>query len=357
MLKPADIGKIFIAKREQLHLTVDEVCAQTRIHPQVIEDLEKGVYDRLGRTYIKGFIKKYSDFLGLNTDDMVRKYESATEKIKHNELDLDAVVKVEKQKDKEQKKTVSIPEEKSKVDAMAKKESKLDLSAAPILGPKNSKSDSRQKKKKVKLKLPKIPEMPKVKIKFTKKQLQMAAAVVLSIVFIYMVFMFVGVVKTKLAENAKRRAEIKAAEIERLERIEREKQEEIKRKSKKKEAPVIKEKPKPKPKPKPEPKKEPVKAEEKNKNTVNLKLKALDRVWLQITDNTGKVIYVGILEKGETKTLTGEDYITVWSGKSEFLEFEVNSNNLGIVTQGVVKNIKVTPQGIKIGNEWTARID
>ena len=73
---PKELGNIFKRARENLNLSVDEVCEKTRMHPTVVKDIENGVFDRLGKLYIKGFLKKYSTLLSLDYANILQKYES-----------------------------------------------------------------------------------------------------------------------------------------------------------------------------------------------------------------------------------------------------------------------------------------
>ncbi len=63
--------------REERGVTTSEAAAATRIKIQIIEDLEK---NRLHRTYApvyaKGFIRIYSEYLGLDTASLLSTYES-----------------------------------------------------------------------------------------------------------------------------------------------------------------------------------------------------------------------------------------------------------------------------------------
>jgi len=73
---PKELGNIFKRARENLNLSINEVCDKTRMHPTVVKDIENGVFDRLGKLYIKGFLKKYSTLLKLDYENILKKYES-----------------------------------------------------------------------------------------------------------------------------------------------------------------------------------------------------------------------------------------------------------------------------------------
>lgn len=52
-------------KREQMGYTIEYVVSQTKIHPSVIKDIEAASLSGLGLTYLKGFMKIYANFLGV----------------------------------------------------------------------------------------------------------------------------------------------------------------------------------------------------------------------------------------------------------------------------------------------------
>lgn len=72
-----DIGRTFVEARRNRGLSVEDISRTTRIHSRVIKDIEGGVLDRLGKPYIKGFLKKYSKALDLDEAEIIRKYEKA----------------------------------------------------------------------------------------------------------------------------------------------------------------------------------------------------------------------------------------------------------------------------------------
>lgn len=103
MMKPKDFGNIFTGARKKRSLSVEEVCRMSRMHPDVVADIESGVFDRLGKLYMKGFVKKYSSLLGLNTEDIMKKYESISSGIRDREFSLD----IEKKEKNDAVKSVS----------------------------------------------------------------------------------------------------------------------------------------------------------------------------------------------------------------------------------------------------------
>jgi transcriptional regulator with XRE-family HTH domain len=70
-----DIGRRLKAKREELGLTVDQVQAETKIRRRYLEALEAGKDGLIpGDVYVKGFLRFYANFLGLDGQALVAEY-------------------------------------------------------------------------------------------------------------------------------------------------------------------------------------------------------------------------------------------------------------------------------------------
>jgi len=253
MTTPKEIGKAFTEARKKLKLSVEEAYRQTRIHPGVIRDIENGVFDRLGKPYIKGFLKKYSAFLGLDTMDIIQKYESISPRIAGRELDL-------------------TPEEKG-VDT-------------PVV----------------------LTGM------LTGKRLQAVFAVALSAVFVILVFVLIGMLKSRMTAGRRQ----KVTEISKTQRT--------------------------------------VVTTKRDIRPVTLTLKARAKVWLQVTEGED-TLFAGILAKGHSKTWISDRTLTVWVGKADMLDFFVNRRKIGVIAAGVVKDIRVSSGGIRIGDVWVTHLE
>lgn len=71
----AMIGDIFRQEREKKQITLKDVESETNIRTLYLEAIEKGDYDVIhGEVYLKGFIKTYAKFLGLDYKDILNKY-------------------------------------------------------------------------------------------------------------------------------------------------------------------------------------------------------------------------------------------------------------------------------------------
>ena len=76
------IGEILRAAREERKLSVEQVNRETKISPQTITALEADDFEGFpSETYLKGFLRTYADFLGLDGGKlwaMIRARSSAT---------------------------------------------------------------------------------------------------------------------------------------------------------------------------------------------------------------------------------------------------------------------------------------
>lgn len=69
------IGKKLKREREKKGVSLDEVSSQTRVHHRVLTALEEDRFDELpSPTYVKAFLKRYAEYLGLDPEWIVEKY-------------------------------------------------------------------------------------------------------------------------------------------------------------------------------------------------------------------------------------------------------------------------------------------
>ena len=70
-----ELGKLLEKTRVEKGLSIDAVSKKTHIHPRILKGIEDGAPDpKLTPIYIKGFVKKYAESLGLNADELMKKY-------------------------------------------------------------------------------------------------------------------------------------------------------------------------------------------------------------------------------------------------------------------------------------------
>ncbi|KKU30388.1 MAG: hypothetical protein UX44_C0024G0018 [candidate division WWE3 bacterium GW2011_GWA1_46_21] len=79
------VGEILSGARENKRLTLDDIHKFTKIHPRYLKALEAGDYEIFSnRIHAKGFLKIYSEFLGLNVDQMLAFWRREYEKVFEN---------------------------------------------------------------------------------------------------------------------------------------------------------------------------------------------------------------------------------------------------------------------------------
>ena len=77
------LGDYLKEAREKLNLSIEKISEDTRIMSKFIEAIEKEEFTAFpGEAYLVGFLKSYSEYLGIDGEDVVRRYE----RIKHLRL-------------------------------------------------------------------------------------------------------------------------------------------------------------------------------------------------------------------------------------------------------------------------------
>jgi transcriptional regulator with XRE-family HTH domain len=72
-----NLGQALKEAREKKKLTREDIYKHIHIHPRVTEAIEEGrVHKEYSAIYVKSFLKKYAEFVGLNPEDIVRQYEA-----------------------------------------------------------------------------------------------------------------------------------------------------------------------------------------------------------------------------------------------------------------------------------------
>ncbi|GEM_PF-487049 len=75
------IGEKIRKAREGKSLTIDQVQKETHIHSSVLNGIEQGHLDpALTPTYVRSYLKKYSQFLGLDPNEIVNEYSQLSPK-------------------------------------------------------------------------------------------------------------------------------------------------------------------------------------------------------------------------------------------------------------------------------------
>ncbi|MEM7816470.1 MAG: DUF4115 domain-containing protein [Candidatus Aenigmatarchaeota archaeon] len=63
-------------KREELNLNIEEVVEKTKLYPSVIRDIEDGNLKNIEPAYLKGFIKIYASFLGIDVGEALEEIDT-----------------------------------------------------------------------------------------------------------------------------------------------------------------------------------------------------------------------------------------------------------------------------------------
>lgn len=88
------IGQIFKSKREEKKLDLTQAERATKIRLKYLEALENGDYKKLPQSaFTRGFIKNYSEFLGLPVSEMLALYRREYDKREEKKLLPESVVK------------------------------------------------------------------------------------------------------------------------------------------------------------------------------------------------------------------------------------------------------------------------
>ena len=260
-----EIGNICKEAREKLGMSVEEANERSRIHINVINDIESGVFDRLGKLYLRSFLKKYAIFLNLDANSILEKFEGVATQIPEAEFDPDI-----KAKEEERQPTI-----------------------------------------------------------VNEKTIQVALISVFSAILIILVFVFAGRIGSKISQIREARREAALQQKAAAPAL----------KAKKAPAASLRQKETVKPVVKP---------------SVTLTLESRGEAWVKVTEG-GNTLFVGILRRGDKKTWQAAGAITIWTGRAEMLDFTVNKHKVGKIADGVIKNIKVSKEGIAVNGSWVTR--
>lgn|GEM_PF-2122167 len=319
-----ELGDIFKNTREKRGMTIDDVGRHSRMHPNVIRDLENGVFDRLGPVYTKGFIKKYAKLLELDQTDILKKYESAVR----------PSGETEEQDTLERPVIEKLVEEKILFRKPSKEGSRSSAGAASEV----------------------------------RSRLIMAVVIIIGTILFIFLFRF----SIRLNMSGGKPKSPGCVEVPPGVTVKKDKAA-----SPKEEKPAVFRGTAPAPKSDPalpaEEKPETVKAKREedalvlsrrqarakkdvDSDRLTLTLKARGMVWIQVFDDD-RTVFVGTLKDGESATLKSENNLTVWTGKGENLEFVINGRDLGKAVDGVVRDIEVSRGGMKVNGKWIKRVD
>lgn len=79
---------------------------------------------------------------------------------------------------------------------------------------------------------------------------------------------------------------------------------------------------------------------------LRLTITATDDVWIQLKVD-GKIIFQNVLKKGSSEQWMADNDFTIWTGRAQAMQLNLNGNDLGTPGEGVKKDIIVTREGIR----------
>jgi len=316
MISIREIGKLFSETRRKKNITIDDAYRKSRIHPEVLRKIENGQFDKINKPYLKSFLKQYANFLELDTEKVLAKYEEISTSVPEVGFNLKKIEEKEKEKNKKEPSKPEIKEPKKE--------------ALPVFTEKKAGGD-------------------KMKLIFVG---------VLSAILAILVLTLFDTVKSKITNSAdenkvkttrqkkadaKKKApkKSKAKAVTKAKKSAQKKQQKSKKTaSSKKAAAAAKKKG----------------SKSKSASSVIMVLKARGKVWVQVNEGD-KMLFAGVFLKGQSKTWKSSGTLTVWTGKADVLDFVVNTRKIKSFATGVVKNIKVSDEGIRVGDRWVAELE
>ena len=76
-MKTKQLSQTLRERRELLNLSLEKLSQKTGIPTKYLRRIEEGEWERLpSRVYVRGFLRKYAEKVGINPDEVVKKYEA-----------------------------------------------------------------------------------------------------------------------------------------------------------------------------------------------------------------------------------------------------------------------------------------
>jgi len=125
-----EIGKLFFETRKKKNITIEEAYKRSRIHPKVLNNIESGQFEKIGKPYLKSFLKQYSAFLGLDTEKILEKYEAVSTSVPEKSFNL--------KKNEEKAKKEQLKQEKEELKKEGRENEKCKNEALPVFTEKKS---------------------------------------------------------------------------------------------------------------------------------------------------------------------------------------------------------------------------
>lgn len=72
------IGNLLREARLSKNISIEDASKRTKIHPNILKAMENDDFKFSGTVYAKGFLKLYAEFLGLDKEDLVRRFQGVS---------------------------------------------------------------------------------------------------------------------------------------------------------------------------------------------------------------------------------------------------------------------------------------
>lgn len=93
----SEVGSLLRQAREQLRLPIDQASRLLHIRVRYLEAMEEGRLDELpGLPYVRGYVQTYAGFLGLDKDEIMRRFDRVTHAAQSSSLYFPQVLSKEK---------------------------------------------------------------------------------------------------------------------------------------------------------------------------------------------------------------------------------------------------------------------
>lgn len=295
-----DIGKAFLNARKEKNLTIEIVSKKTHIHPRILRNIEEGIPDpKLSEIYMRSFIKKYAEFLGISNNQHIKQFSSAPRK--------------------EQADIYVRPEPKAEMRREIPKEPKREIRKEP----QKAKADKAQEDEKRK-------ELYDYFVNQVAPIIVSAIGIIVIGALLVMGISSVGRFINKGTRKSAKTASKSAAALKAPAKKESaDKQSKLKSAAAPataaadKQAPIF--------------------------TDLTVEIKANKNVWVRL-DKDQTTAFTGVLGTGTTEKWTAEKIIVMRVGKLEYLEFTVGGKYLGKIGDGV-QNVIIDKYGIKVGGK------
>jgi cytoskeleton protein RodZ len=286
------IGARLKSARLEKKLTIDEVYKKTKIHPEVLLAIEEDRFSQLSPVYLKGFLKIYSRFLGMNPQEIVEGFQEPKTIVETVDLSRRSGIPPEAGREKDEEKIEAV-----------------------IKGP-----------------------AFKFNFSLFKSYLKIAGIILAAIISLWLLFKIGKFTVTRIkavAHAIATRPKRAAKPSEKIEKVQTKIKPAVK--------PVVK------PVVKPEVKSivKPVVAVKPVSSQVELSIRAKEDCYIYLKSD-GKTVFQGVLKKGYAEAWAAKDKMELTVGNAGGIELNVNGNPLPPLgkRKQAIKNIIITKEGL-----------